>query len=267
MSRTFVLPDLGEGLVEAEIRNLLVKEGDLVKEDAPLLEVETDKAQVEIPSPFSGRVEKIHVQPGQTVKVGQPLVSFGDAAGAAAASAPAAPRQSTPATPVAEAKAPTAPPSVAASPPSLTTAAKADGGPVAATPSTRRLHYSAVPFATQTAEGAQKPLIVLQVEARLATTDLGGILGIEGLDVIFIGPYDLSTSLGLAGQFDHPRVREAISEIVNRAAERNVAVGIWVPDAESAHFWVERGVRFVTVSNNELMFFGAASSLRHAVQG
>ena len=139
MSRTFVLPDLGEGLVEAEIRNLLVKEGDLVKEDAPLLEVETDKAQVEIPSPFSGRVEKIHVQPGQTVKVGQPLVSFGDAAGAAAASAPAAPRQSTPATPVAEAKAPTAPPSVAASPPSLTTAAKADGGPVAATPSTRRL--------------------------------------------------------------------------------------------------------------------------------
>src|SRR5499427_1594035 len=114
MSRTFALPDLGEGLVEAEIRNVLVREGDLVKEDSPLLEVETDKAQVEIPSPFSGRVEKIHVQPGQTVKVGQPLVSFGDAAGAAV-SAPAAPRQSAP------------------------TPAKTDGGPVAATPSTRRL--------------------------------------------------------------------------------------------------------------------------------
>ena len=50
-------------------------------EDAPLLEVETDKAQVEIPSPFAGRVEKIHVQPGQTVKVGEPLVSFADAGG------------------------------------------------------------------------------------------------------------------------------------------------------------------------------------------
>ena len=135
-----------------------------------------------------------------------------------------------------------------------------------ASPSTRQLHYSAIPFPTLTAEGATQPLIVLQVEARLATTDLSGILGIEGLGVIFIGPYDLSTSLGLPGQFDHPRVREAISEIVKRAAERSVAVGIWVPDAEAARAWVERGVRFVTVSNNELMLFGAASSLRRAVE-
>ena len=64
MSRPFVLPDLGEGLTEAEIRQVLVREGDVIREDAPLLEVETDKATVEIPSPIGGRVEKIHVQPG-----------------------------------------------------------------------------------------------------------------------------------------------------------------------------------------------------------
>jgi pyruvate dehydrogenase E2 component (dihydrolipoamide acetyltransferase) len=122
MARTFVLPDLGEGLVEAEIRAVLVQEGDIVKEDSPLLEVETDKAQVEIPSPFAGRVEKIHVEPGQTVKVGQPLVSFADAGGAPA-----------PARSVAPAAAPVAP-----SPPPAA-APRADGGPVAATPSTRRL--------------------------------------------------------------------------------------------------------------------------------
>ena len=79
MARDFVLPDLGEGLTEAEIRQVLVHEGEVVREDAPLLEVETDKATVEIPSPVGGRVEKIHVRPGQTVKVGQVLVSFGDA--------------------------------------------------------------------------------------------------------------------------------------------------------------------------------------------
>ncbi len=78
MPRPFVLPDLGEGLTEAEIVRVLVREGDVVREDAPLLEVETDKAQVEIPSPVSGRVEKIHVEPGQTVKVGEVLVTFAE---------------------------------------------------------------------------------------------------------------------------------------------------------------------------------------------
>src|SRR4026207_428947 len=78
MSRPFALPDLGEGLTEAEIVAVLVREGDVIAEDAPLLEVETDKAQVEIPSPMGGRVEKIHVSPGQTVKVGTWLVPFAD---------------------------------------------------------------------------------------------------------------------------------------------------------------------------------------------
>jgi len=119
MARTFVLPDLGEGLVEAEIRAILVHEGDVVKEDSPLLEVETDKAQVEIPSPFAGRVEKIHVHPGQTVKVGEPLVSFADGGGAAA------PARSAPAAVVPAPQAAVMP--------------RADGGPVSAAPSTRRL--------------------------------------------------------------------------------------------------------------------------------
>ncbi|MEK7770218.1 MAG: biotin/lipoyl-containing protein, partial [candidate division NC10 bacterium] len=83
MARPFLLPDLGEGLTEAEIVKVLVAEGDVIREDAPLLEVETDKAQVEIPSPMAGRVEKIHVQPGQTVRVGEVLVTFADAGEAA----------------------------------------------------------------------------------------------------------------------------------------------------------------------------------------
>jgi len=116
------LPDLGEGLIEAEIRAVLVHEGDVVKEDSPLLEVETDKAQVEIPSPFAGRVEKIHVHPGQTVKVGQPLVSFADGGGPAA-SPRFAPTAAAPAVPAAQPK----------------PVPRVDVGPVAATPSTRRL--------------------------------------------------------------------------------------------------------------------------------
>jgi pyruvate dehydrogenase E2 component (dihydrolipoamide acetyltransferase) len=133
MSRQFTLPDLGEGLTEAEIVAVLVREGDVIREDAPLLEVETDKAQVEIPSPIGGRVEKIHVTPGQTVKVGAVLVTFADNGAPVPAGAPARPAASTP-RPQPTAAAPAAP----AAPLPMRETAPA-GGPVAATPATRRL--------------------------------------------------------------------------------------------------------------------------------
>lgn len=72
----FKLPDLGEGVTEAEIDKWLVREGDVIAEDAPLVEVITDKATAEIPSPFEGRVARIHVEPGQVVPVGTVLVTI-----------------------------------------------------------------------------------------------------------------------------------------------------------------------------------------------
>ncbi len=77
----FKLPDLGEGIHEAEIISIKVKEGDTVKEDQPLFEVETDKAVVEIPSPYSGTVTKIHVEEGKVVTVGSVMISFDLAGG------------------------------------------------------------------------------------------------------------------------------------------------------------------------------------------
>ncbi|MEA2498322.1 MAG: hypothetical protein QOH26_727, partial [Actinomycetota bacterium] len=71
----FKLPDLGEGVTEAEIDRWLVKEGDEIEEDAPLVEVITDKATAEIPSPFAGRVTRIHVPEGEVVPVGSVLVT------------------------------------------------------------------------------------------------------------------------------------------------------------------------------------------------
>jgi pyruvate dehydrogenase E2 component (dihydrolipoamide acetyltransferase) len=74
--KTFKLPDLGEGLQEAEIIEWHVKAGDEVQADQPLLSVETAKAIVEIPSPYSGRIAKLFGQPGQLVHLGAPLVGF-----------------------------------------------------------------------------------------------------------------------------------------------------------------------------------------------
>jgi pyruvate dehydrogenase E2 component (dihydrolipoamide acetyltransferase) len=75
-SRDFLLPDLGEGLEDAEIVRWLVAEGDTVTLNQPLVEVETAKAMVEIPSPFAGTVSKLHGADGEVVKVGAPLVTF-----------------------------------------------------------------------------------------------------------------------------------------------------------------------------------------------
>jgi 2-oxoisovalerate dehydrogenase E2 component (dihydrolipoyl transacylase) len=74
--RVFVLPDLGEGLEEAEISSWLVKESDEVTLNQPLVEVETAKATVEIPSPLEGTIRALLAAEGETVKVGAPIVSF-----------------------------------------------------------------------------------------------------------------------------------------------------------------------------------------------
>ncbi|RZT39542.1 dihydrolipoamide acetyltransferase family protein [Cupriavidus agavae] len=74
--RIFKLPDLGEGLQEAEIVAWHVKPGDRIEADGPLLSVETAKAIVEIPSPFSGQVARLFAQPGDIVHLGAALVGF-----------------------------------------------------------------------------------------------------------------------------------------------------------------------------------------------
>jgi 2-oxoisovalerate dehydrogenase E2 component (dihydrolipoyl transacylase) len=72
----FKLPDLGEGLSEAEIVQWHVAEGDEVRADQTLVSVETDKAVVDVPSPESGRIRKLYGEPGDVIQVGEPLVEF-----------------------------------------------------------------------------------------------------------------------------------------------------------------------------------------------
>ncbi len=92
MAVDFKLPDLGEGITEAQIVRVMVNEGDPVSEDQSLFEVETDKAAVEIPSPHAGVAIKVHVTSGQTVNVGDVMISF-EGNGAAAAPEKSAPEK------------------------------------------------------------------------------------------------------------------------------------------------------------------------------
>ncbi|SEO61836.1 pyruvate dehydrogenase E2 component (dihydrolipoamide acetyltransferase) [Halogranum amylolyticum] len=130
-TKDFKLPDVGEGVAEGELVSWLVAPGDTVEEDQPVAEVETDKALVEVPSPYNGTVKELHVEEGQMVPVGDVIITYeveGEADEAAAADVEPEPEEP------AEAEAETE--TEAAAEPSESSA---KGGRVFAAPSARRL--------------------------------------------------------------------------------------------------------------------------------
>ena len=131
MPYEFRLPDIGEGVAEGEVVRWFVKEGDLIRSDDPLVSVLTDKANVEIPSPKTGRVVGIHAQVGEKVKVGGLLVTIETEGGPATLAPSVAPSPPAP-TPVVK------PPAVlpTRTPPQGTPASPS--GPVLASPFVRR---------------------------------------------------------------------------------------------------------------------------------
>jgi pyruvate dehydrogenase E2 component (dihydrolipoamide acetyltransferase) len=130
----FRFPDVGEGITEGTVKKWLVKEGDTIDEDQVMAEVETDKAVVEMSSPVSGTILKIHVQEDEVVNVGQVLVVIGES-GEAVPEPTAAPVQ----VPAPTVAAPAAAPAPAPSPVSAQGATGVPGGKVRATPKVRRL--------------------------------------------------------------------------------------------------------------------------------
>ncbi len=131
MATEFTLPDLGENIASGDVVTVFVSEGDVIKPGQALLEVETDKAVIEVPCPPGGTIAKVLVKKGETVKVGQPLVMLeaaggaGAAAATASAAAPAA-KQVAPAAKPAPVL-PSPPPSPAAAPAGAVAAAVDNG--------------------------------------------------------------------------------------------------------------------------------------------
>jgi pyruvate/2-oxoglutarate dehydrogenase complex dihydrolipoamide acyltransferase (E2) component len=126
----FKLPDLGEGVTEGEIDKWLVKEGDVVEEDDLIVEIITDKATAEIPSPWAGVVSKIHYAEGEIVPVGKVLITIGEDR-PETSSPPAATKTPMPATVLAAGEPPPVSPG--------DSAGQTENGPVKAMPPVRKL--------------------------------------------------------------------------------------------------------------------------------
>src|SRR3954451_5635565 len=90
MATDFTLPELGENIAAGDVLRVLVKAGDTIAKDQPILELETDKATIEVPSSVAGKVQEIKVKAGEKVKVGQSILSY-EASGGETAPAPAKP--------------------------------------------------------------------------------------------------------------------------------------------------------------------------------
>ncbi len=90
-------------------------------------------------------------------------------------------------------------------------------------------------------------LVVLQAESTEAVDNLDRILEVDGVDVIFIGPMDLSNSLGIPGRFDDPKFKDTVQRIADIVLKSDVALGIMVANADGAAQWKQRGARYITI--------------------
>jgi 4-hydroxy-2-oxoheptanedioate aldolase len=111
------------------------------------------------------------------------------------------------------------------------------------------------------ARANDETLVVVQVETPAAVRAVTDIAAVDGVDVVFVGPTDLSHALGVPGRVDAPAVQEAFDEIVRRAAGAEVVLGILVPDAMSAAAWAARGARYVAFTIESVVKVGSQALL------
>jgi 4-hydroxy-2-oxoheptanedioate aldolase len=131
-------------------------------------------------------------------------------------------------------------------------------------PYTRAAGYNASAgwFARMNAEVA----VLVMVEGSAGIAALPEIMATTGIDAVFVGPFDLSQSLGVAGQTEHASVLSAIEAIAAGAAERNLACAVFAPSAAAARRWLGLGVRMVAVSYDTAVILEALRSARKALE-
>ncbi|MDT8390964.1 MAG: aldolase/citrate lyase family protein [Lentisphaeria bacterium] len=121
----------------------------------------------------------------------------------------------------------------------------------------RAASYSALPKQDYFQQ-ANEAVICIQLEGKEALENLDAILAEGGFDIVFVGPYDLSQSLGVPGQIDHPEVIAKTREIVAACAAKRVTVGNFSDTPEQAARWAREGIRYLSCSVDVGLFYEAA---------
>ena len=110
-----------------------------------------------------------------------------------------------------------------------------------------------IPLSEYVQQANAETLVVIHIETAEAVERLPEIVAVDGVDVIFIGPTDLSHSFGVPGQPQHPTVQEAMQRVVETVAASNAALGIFVSNAAAARRWRQRGVQYIALGLEALL--------------
>jgi 2-keto-3-deoxy-L-rhamnonate aldolase RhmA len=126
----------------------------------------------------------------------------------------------------------------------------------------RRPHslYRKVGAADYLREANEETLIAVQAETPQSIQNLEEITAVPGIDVVFVGPFDLSVSLGIPGEVNHPRETEAIDKILAVCLPKKIAVGIQLFDVPSIKTWVQKGMRLISYSSDSALLADAAAA-------
>jgi len=112
----------------------------------------------------------------------------------------------------------------------------------------RAANYSSMDKFEYFKSANEETMIIAHIEGVEGINNLDEILSVSGIDVIFIGPYDLSQSLGIPGEVKHPLVIEKMKKVVSKCKESKVAAGTFADDIETARTWISLGVQYMAFS-------------------
>jgi 2-keto-3-deoxy-L-rhamnonate aldolase RhmA len=112
------------------------------------------------------------------------------------------------------------------------------------------------------AQANEETMVIIQLESAHAFENLESIVSVPGVDVAWVGHYDLTLSMGLPGQFDHPRFLQAMDDLVAACRRHSVAPGFLPPTQESAVHWISRGFRMLSLGSDIGVFLDAMKKFK-----
>jgi 2-dehydro-3-deoxyglucarate aldolase/4-hydroxy-2-oxoheptanedioate aldolase len=117
------------------------------------------------------------------------------------------------------------------------------------------------------AQANEETVVIIQLESAKAFENLEAIVSVPGVDVAWVGHYDLTVSMGIPAQFDHPRLLQAMDDLVAACRRHGVAPGFLPPTPESAAHWVGKGFRMISLGSDIGVFMDGMRKFRaHVIQ-